>query len=84
MCDLSWVDDTITSVQFGGILAGSVIGGQSGDYFGRKKTLYVSYLVHTALNVIAAYSVNWEMFVAMRFLIGVMIGKSQSQYSHQF
>ncbi|KAK3780291.1 hypothetical protein RRG08_006197 [Elysia crispata] len=74
VCDLRWMKATITSIQFGGVLTGAVIGGQSGDYFGRKKTLYGSYLLHTILNVVAAYSFSWQMFTAMRFFIGVMIG----------
>ena len=75
LCDLRWMKATITSIQFGGVLAGSIIGGQSGDYFGRKKTLYGSYLLHTVCNLISAYSVSWQMFTVMRFLIGAMIGK---------
>ncbi|GFS07912.1 solute carrier family 22 member 21 [Elysia marginata] len=71
---MQWMKASITSIQFGGILAGSILGGQSGDYFGRKKTLYGSYLLHTVFNVISAYSVGWQMFTVMRFLIGVMIG----------
>ncbi|GFO30692.1 solute carrier family 22 member 21 [Plakobranchus ocellatus] len=74
VCDLQWMKAVITSIQFGGVLAGSVIGGQSGDYLGRKKTLYGSYLLHTVLNVISAYSINWQMFAVMRFSIGIMIG----------
>ena len=75
LCDMRWMKASITSIQFGGVLTGSIIGGQSGDYFGRKNTLYGSYLLHTVLNVISAYSVSWQMFTVMRFLIGVMIGK---------
>ncbi|RUS89294.1 hypothetical protein EGW08_002968, partial [Elysia chlorotica] len=61
LCDMRWMKASITSIQFGGVLAGSIIGGQSGDYFGRKNTLYGSYLLHTVLNVISAYSVSWQM-----------------------
>ncbi|KAK3775405.1 hypothetical protein RRG08_013250 [Elysia crispata] len=74
VCDLRWMKATITSIQFGGLLTGSIIGGHSGDYFGRKKTLYGSYFLHTVFDVIAAYSVSWQMFTALRFFIGTMIG----------
>ena len=77
VCDLRWMKATITSIQFGGVLAGAVIGGQSGDYFGRKRILYGAYLLHAILNVIAAFSTSWQMFAVMRFLIGTMIGKSR-------
>ena len=66
---------TITSIQFGGVLTGAVFAGQSGDYFGRKNTLYGTYLLHTILNVVSAYSVTWQMFAVMRFLLGIMIGE---------
>ncbi|RUS75784.1 hypothetical protein EGW08_016445 [Elysia chlorotica] len=74
VCDLRWLKAVITSVQFGGLLSGSIIGGHSGDYFGRRKTLYGAYLLHSALNVAAAYSGSWQVFSAFRFLIGSMIG----------
>ncbi|GFO30694.1 solute carrier family 22 member 21 [Plakobranchus ocellatus] len=74
ICDLRWMKATITSVQFGGVLTGAVFGGQSGDYFGRKKTLYGSYLLNAVFNAIAAYSTSWQMFTVMRFLIGIQIG----------
>ncbi|RUS80327.1 hypothetical protein EGW08_011928 [Elysia chlorotica] len=74
VCDLRWMKATITSIQFGGVLTGAVFAGHSGDYFGRKKTLYVTYLLHTLLNVVAAFCVTWQMFAVMRFLIGIMIG----------
>ncbi|RUS82446.1 hypothetical protein EGW08_009792, partial [Elysia chlorotica] len=74
VCDLRWLKATITSIQFGGVLAGAIIAGQSGDYFGRRKTLYGAYFLHTVLNVIAAYSVSWQMFAVLRFFIGLTIG----------
>lgn len=74
LCDMHWMKASITSIQFGGVLAGSVLGGQSGDYFGRKKTLYGSYLLNTVLNVASAFSVSWQMFTVLRFFIGMMIG----------
>ena len=76
VCDLRWMKATITSVQFGGVLTGAILGGQSGDYFGRKKTIYGAYLLHAVLNVIAAFSTSWQMFAVMRFLIGIMIGRT--------
>ncbi|GFS05632.1 solute carrier family 22 member 8 [Elysia marginata] len=74
VCDLRWMKATITSIQFVGLTVGAIIGGQSGDYFGRNKTLYGSYLLHSIFNVIAAFSVSWQMFAVLRFLIGVTIG----------
>ncbi|GFS06894.1 solute carrier family 22 member 21 [Elysia marginata] len=74
VCDLRWMKPTIISVQFCGVLIGAILGGQSGDYFGRKKTLYGSYLIHTLLNAASAFSQSWHMFTVLRFFIGMMIG----------
>ncbi|KAK3777153.1 hypothetical protein RRG08_044982 [Elysia crispata] len=74
VCDLRWMKAVIISVQMCGVLAGNTLGGLSGDYFGRKKTLYTSILLHTFLNIIAAYSVSWQMFAVTRFFIGLLIG----------
>ncbi|KAK6195567.1 hypothetical protein SNE40_000971 [Patella caerulea] len=74
VCENSWIKPTVTSVQMGGVLVGAIIGGQSGDMFGRKKTIYTAILLHSIFNLIVAFSVNWQMFAAFRFLIGGSIG----------
>ncbi|ESO83718.1 hypothetical protein LOTGIDRAFT_72379, partial [Lottia gigantea] len=74
VCENSWIGPTVTSIQMGGVLAGAFIGGQSGDTFGRKKTIYLSLLFHVVFNITIAFSVNWQMFAAFRFLIGFCVG----------
>ncbi|KAK6195570.1 hypothetical protein SNE40_000974 [Patella caerulea] len=74
VCDNEWIKPTVTSVQMGGVLVGAFIGGQFGDMFGRKNIFYASILLHSIFNIIAAFSVNWQMFAAFRFLIGGSIG----------
>ncbi|CAL1530983.1 unnamed protein product [Lymnaea stagnalis] len=76
VCDKKWVKATVTSIQMAGVLVGAATSGQLGDYFGRKKTTYGFFLAHLFFNVIAAFSVNWEMFACARFLIGITIGSS--------
>ncbi|GFO11523.1 solute carrier family 22 member 21 [Plakobranchus ocellatus] len=74
VCDLKWVKPTITSIQMAGVLVGAVLAGQSGDMFGRRGTNFGFFLVHTVFNVIAGFSTSWQMFIALRFLIGFCIG----------
>ncbi|XP_035825040.1 solute carrier family 22 member 7 [Aplysia californica] len=74
LCDLKWVKATVTSIQMSGVTIGCFLGGQMGDYFGRKKTTYGFALYHVIMNVITAYSVSWQMFAAMRFFVGIGIG----------
>ena len=74
VCDKSWIKPAVTSIQMGGVLVGAFIGGQSADTIGRRYTLYVSVLLHGIANVVAAYSVTWQMFAVLRFVLGFMIG----------
>ncbi|GFN74064.1 hypothetical protein PoB_000057000, partial [Plakobranchus ocellatus] len=74
VCDLKWIRSTITSVQMGGVMLGAFIAGQAGDYIGRKRTNYGFYLLGAIFNVVAAFSNTWQMFITLRFLIGITIG----------
>ena len=74
VCDQKWAKQIITSVQMGGVAVGAVLAGQISDVLGRKIAIYSFNLFHIIMNVIAAFSVSWVMFAAMRVLIGVGIG----------
>ncbi|XP_048244250.1 solute carrier family 22 member 16-like isoform X2 [Haliotis rufescens] len=74
VCDRAGIRLLITSVQMGGVLIGALFSGQSADVIGRKKTLFIALLLHGGLNLVAAFSVSWQMFIVLRFLIGAMVG----------
>ncbi|XP_067661286.1 solute carrier family 22 member 15-like [Haliotis asinina] len=74
VCEHSDVKPFITAVQMGGVVLGAALGGQSGDAIGRKKTYYLSLLLNIFFNLAAAFSVSWQMFTALRFFIGAMVG----------
>ncbi|VDI56472.1 MFS transporter, OCT family, solute carrier family 22 (organic cation transporter), member 4/5 [Mytilus galloprovincialis] len=74
VCDLDYITQTITTIQMGGLLVGSLAAGQFGDRFGRKPTYFLSLLVLLVSNLIAAFSINWQMFAVMRFFIGCGCG----------
>ncbi|XP_046568840.1 organic cation transporter protein-like [Haliotis rubra] len=74
ICERSLFRPLITSIQMGGVLIGAFFGGQSADVLGRKWTFYISLVLHAGFNLVAAFSTSWQMFAAMRFLIGSMIG----------
>ncbi|XP_046343944.2 organic cation transporter protein-like isoform X2 [Haliotis rufescens] len=57
-----------------GVFFGALTGGQAADVLGRKRTYFVCLVLHGGSNLMAAFSVNWQMFTALRFLIGMMIG----------
>ncbi|XP_046346338.2 solute carrier family 22 member 5-like isoform X2 [Haliotis rufescens] len=64
----------ITAIQMAGVLIGALLSGQSADVIGRKKTLYISLFLHAGFNLVAAFSISWEMFIVIRFFIGLMVG----------
>ncbi|XP_071143317.1 solute carrier family 22 member 4-like [Mytilus edulis] len=74
VCDREWIISTITTIQMGGLLIGAFISGQVGDVFGRKPAYYASIIILLIFNVIAAFSVSWQMFAVLRFLIGMGCG----------
>ncbi|XP_067660441.1 organic cation/carnitine transporter 2-like [Haliotis asinina] len=76
VCDRAGIRPFITSVQMGGVLLGALLSGQSADVIGRKKTFYISLLLHGGFNLVAAFSVSWQMFIVLRFLIGAMVGSN--------
>ncbi|XP_046370194.2 organic cation transporter protein-like [Haliotis rufescens] len=74
VCDKDTVGATLTSIQMIGVMVGAFVGGQSADVIGRKKTYYLSMLLHGVSNLVAAFSVSWQMFATLRFFIGCGIG----------
>lgn len=74
ICDRDWISSTITTIQMAGLLVSSPVAGQMADSLGRKPAFFLSLLVLTVCNLIAAFSVSWEMFAACRFLIGFGCG----------
>uniref|UniRef100_A0A3P9IH92 Solute carrier family 22 member 7b, tandem duplicate 1 n=1 Tax=Oryzias latipes TaxID=8090 RepID=A0A3P9IH92_ORYLA len=61
------------TIFFMGVMLGAAIFGYLSDRFGRKRTLLVSYIATTLFGFASAFSYNFPMFVAMRFLTGVGI-----------
>jgi len=56
-----------------GILIGSSVAGHLADLIGRKPVYFLALVVMITLNVVAIFSVSWEMYAAVRFFIGVGI-----------
>ncbi|XP_048249002.1 organic cation transporter protein-like [Haliotis rufescens] len=74
ICDQNILKSIITSVQMAGVFFGALFGRQSADVLGRKWTYFISLVLQSGFNLVAAFSVNWQMFTALRFLIGMTIG----------
>ena len=51
-----------------GLLIGSLVGGRSGDYFGRKKVLYAACLVISLALGTASFSISYTMFAVCHLI----------------
>ncbi|XP_076451281.1 organic cation/carnitine transporter 2-like [Babylonia areolata] len=74
VCDMSWVPSLTISLQMVGVLIGAILAGQLADSVGRKKTIVSFTALHAVFNLIAAFSLTWQMFAVMRTLIGLTNG----------
>ncbi|KAL4240698.1 hypothetical protein ACF0H5_001490 [Mactra antiquata] len=74
VCDSKWIVAMITTIQMSGVLVGCFISGHLGDMIGRKPTFFLSLIILILFNIIAYFSINWQMYAAIRFIIGMGIG----------
>jgi len=74
VCDRVKIIYIIMSVQMVGVLIGSPIFGQISDSFGRKWTLFGSFAALILFGTLSAFSPNWQVFAAFRFLVGFSCG----------
>jgi MFS family permease len=61
-----------------GVLVGAIGFGVLADRYGRKRMFYVTLLWYGAFTVISAFSVNYEMFLVLRFLAAIGLGGEYS------
>ncbi|XP_076448618.1 solute carrier family 22 member 7-like [Babylonia areolata] len=74
VCERKYVKAIMTSAQMGGVFVGALVAGQTSDILGRRLTSYAALVWHLVTSLVAAFSVHWAMFLAMRVLIGVSLG----------
>ena len=74
VCDKSHIPSTTMSVQMGGVLLGNMASGQIATLYGRKWPLYSSMVILVVSDFIAYFSINWIMFMVVRFFIGIGCG----------
>ena len=80
MCSKKSVSTNIITIQMGGVLVGGLVVGQFADFFGRKPALFLSVFLTTVTNLVAYFSVSWEMFAGLRFLMGIACGMLLTVY----
>lgn len=57
-----------------GMAIGAVIWGSVADRIGRKKAFSITLLIFAVFSIFGAVSLNYEMFILMRFLAGIGLG----------
>lgn len=74
VCSDAWALPLIISIQMSGVALGSHLGGHIGEKLGRKFSIHVSVVSMVVTNILAAFSVSWQMYAAVRFFIGLATG----------
>jgi MFS family permease len=57
-----------------GVLLGCLVSGHLADMIGRKPTYFIAILVTVVFNIAGYFSPSWQVYSALRFLIGIGIG----------
>ncbi|XP_013421049.1 organic cation transporter protein [Lingula anatina] len=74
ICNRDFISDTISSLQMAGVLIGSLVFGQLGDAFGRKKVYFFALPFTSIVGAAQAFTNDWVQFAILRFLSGTGIG----------
>lgn len=74
ICDDDWIASTIATIQMAGLLVSGVTAGHMADILGRKPTFFMSVAIMTVFNIVAGFSVSWQMYAAIQFMLGFGIG----------
>ncbi|THD27114.1 Solute carrier family 22 member 2 [Fasciola hepatica] len=71
VCDYSWLTPFGTSIYMVGMLFGFIVGGWSGDHFGRRPTIMVASFVELVTGIWTVLSPNYTNYVLARGFMGV-------------
>lgn len=64
----------VTAIMAFGAILGAIFGGYFVDRFGRLRMFLINIILFVVATLGAAFSVNYEMLIVFRFLIGVGVG----------
>ncbi|XP_078087818.1 organic cation/carnitine transporter 2-like [Mustelus asterias] len=79
VCNDDWKGPFSMSIIFMGVLVGAFISGQLSDRFGRKIVLFGTLTVQTLVSVLQVFSLNWEIFCVLNFIVS--LGQTSSYVS---
>ncbi|XP_059147192.1 solute carrier family 22 member 13-like [Physella acuta] len=73
VCSDAYLVDLATTIYFSGVTIGSLVFGDLADRYGRLPVMLFTLYTSSVLGVIIAFSVNYTMFVVLRFLQGLLM-----------
>ncbi|CAL1537057.1 unnamed protein product [Lymnaea stagnalis] len=82
VCSDAYLANLATTLYFAGVMVGGVVFGDLADRFGRLPIMLFTLYSSTILGIIIAFSVNYVMFVVLRFINGILMqGLQTSAYT---
>lgn len=73
VCDRTALLSTVQGSYMGGVFVGCLFWGWASDKFGRRPSILVSVGIQIVSSVVAAFSVNYVMFIFFRFIIAFSV-----------
>lgn len=74
ICDRAYIKTILVSLYLFGRLVGSIVGGHTGDYLGRKKSFFCAQFLFTMTGVLTIGSNNWQTLAFFQTLNGFFFG----------
>ncbi|XP_071106076.1 solute carrier family 22 member 4-like isoform X1 [Haliotis cracherodii] len=60
--------------QVSGVILGSLIGAFFGDVYGRRKPMFVYFILMLVFHILTGVAVSWPVFVVFRIIVGLAAG----------
>jgi len=73
VCDRIALLSTVQGSYMGGVFVGCIFWGWCSDKFGRRPSILIASAIQIVSSIIAAFSVNYMMFIFFRFLIAFSV-----------
>jgi len=73
VCDRTALLSTVQGSYMGGVFVGCIFWGWASDKFGRRPSILIASVIQIVSSIIAAFSVDYIMFIFFRFLIAFSV-----------